>query len=295
MMEPPLERHGRSVDDASAEAYLELLKACLTRRLSPEKYKELRVPRYFEQGSSLRRRLWWRAVLPPLRALFARYNLELVRRVNDPPEVRERGQDWPAEAETMIGTRRLDNLHRCVRDVLRRGVPGDFIETGVWRGGATIFMRGALKAYGDASRVVWVADSFEGLPKPSEQFEADRDSEYWKDAHWLAVSLEEVQENFRRYSLLDERVRFLKGWFKDTLPNAGIERLAVIRLDGDMYESTIDALVPLYPRLSPGGYCIIDDYALPECRAAVDEFRAREHITEAIQTIDWSGVFWQKA
>lgn len=291
----PLDYHVPSNPLAPTHAYLELLKACLTRRVTPEKYRELREPSHLEHGSPLRRRLLWRGVLPPLRALFARYDLELVRRVNDPVEVREFGQDWPAEAETMIGTRRLDNLHFCVCDVLRRGVPGDLIETGVWRGGATIFMRGALKAYDDATRVVWAADSFEGFPKPNEKFAADRGADYWKDSHWLAVSLEEVQENFRRYSLLDERVRFLKGWFKDTLPNAGIERLAVMRLDGDMYESTMDALVPLYPRLSSGGYCIIDDYALPECRAAVDDFRRRENITEELQKIDWSGVFWQRA
>lgn len=294
MVHPP-EHHVPPDDDASAEAYLELLKACLTRRIAPEKYKELRKPHHLDRDSPLRRRLFWRGVLPPLRALLARYDLELVRRIHDPVEVRELGNDWPAEAETMIGTRRLNNLHRCVRDVLQQGVPGDLIETGVWRGGATIFMRGALNAYRDTTRAVWVADSFEGLPKPSGKFEADREANYWKDAHWLAVSLEEVQENFRRYSLLDERVRFLKGWFKDTLPTAGIERLAVMRLDGDMYESTMDALVPLYPRLSSGGYCIIDDYALPECRAAVDDFRTREHITEPIQRIDHWGVFWQKA
>jgi O-methyltransferase len=294
-MDRPLEHNVPSDDHASAEAYLELLKACLTRRIAPEKYGELREPPHLEQGSPLRRRLFWRGVLPPLRALFARYDLELVRRMNDPGEMRELGHDWPAEAETMIGTRRLDNLHHCVRDVLRRGVPGDLIETGVWRGGATIFMRGALKAYGDATRAVWVADSFEGLPKPNEKFAADREANYWKDSHWLAVPLEEVRENFRRYSLLDERVRFLKGWFKDTLPNAGIDQLAVMRLDGDMYESTMDALVPLYPRLSSGGYCIIDDYAFPACRAAVEDFRTRENITETIQQIDYFGAFWQKS
>lgn len=282
-------------DHEPAEAYLGLLKACLTRRIAPEKYKELRAPRYLDRDSTLRRRLFWRRVLPPLRRVLGRYGLELVERVSVPDEERELGHDWPAEAVTMIGMRRLDNLHQCVRDVLQKGIPGDLIETGVWRGGATIFMRGALRAYGDTTRTVWVADSFEGLPKPSAAFAADRDASYWRDAHWLAVSLEEVQENFRRYSLLDDRVRFLKGWFKDTLPAAGIDRLAVMRLDGDMYESTMDALVPLYPRLSSGGYCIIDDYALPACRAAVDDFRAREHITEPIQPIDHWGAFWQKA
>jgi hypothetical protein len=78
----------------------------------------------------------------------------------------------------------------------------------------------------------------------------------------LAVSRDEVENNFRKYSLLDDKVVFLQGWFKDTLPNAPIEKLCVLRLDGDMYGSTIEALLNLYPRLSKGGFCIIDDYAL---------------------------------
>jgi len=281
-----------AADDAAAEAYLTLLKGCLTRRFAPERYKELRPPAHLE--GNLKRRLFWRGIMPAVRPLLARFDLEVVRRVRENPKVRELGQDWPADAETMIGTRRLDNLHACLVDAIRRGVPGDFIETGVWRGGATIFMRGVLKAYGDAKRSVWVADSFEGLPKPTEKQDQDSGAAYWQDAHWLAVSVDEVKENFRRYGLLDERVRFLKGWFKDTLPGAGIERLSVMRLDGDMYESTMDALGPLYPRLSPGGYCIIDDYALPECRAAVDEYRKRHGVTDELRKIDWSGVYWQK-
>jgi len=76
----------------------------------------------------------------------------------------------------------------------------------------------------------------------------------------LAVPLEEVQALFRRYDLLDAQVRFLKGWFKDTLAGAPIERLALLRLDGDLYESTMDALVPLYDKVSPGGFVIVDDY-----------------------------------
>jgi len=79
---------------------------------------------------------------------------------------RAEGLDWPRVAHTMIGIKRLDALHYCVHDVLNRGVPGDFIETGVWRGGACIFMRGVLKDHGVTDRVVWVADSFAGLPPP---------------------------------------------------------------------------------------------------------------------------------
>ncbi|RMF27147.1 MAG: macrocin O-methyltransferase [Cyanobacteria bacterium J083] len=210
-------------------------------------------------------------------------------------DVRQEGKDWPTVAHTMIGRKRLDNLQSCVEDVLRQGVPGDLIETGVWRGGATILMRAILKVYDAADRYVWVADSFAGLPEPNEEkYPADA-----KDRHHtykqLAISLEEVKSNFRVYGLLDEQVRFLKGWFKDTLPTAEIEQLAVIRLDGDMYESTMDGLVNLYPKLAVGGYLIVDDYgAVPACRQAIDDYRQKYNITEEILPVDWTGVFWQK-
>lgn len=212
------------------------------------------------------------------------------------PEVRQEGRDWPAEAETMIGLRRLDNLQECVESVLEAGTPGDLIECGVWRGGATILMRAVLKAFGDTERTVWVADSFEGLPRPDpERYPADAESSLWRFDE-LAVSEAEVRVNFARYGLLDEQVRFLKGWFRDTLPRAPIEQLAVLRLDGDMYESTIIALESLYPKVTPGGFVIVDDYgAVAGCRAAVDDFRGRFGIAEPLVDIDWTGVFWQRA
>ena len=148
-------------------------------------------------------------------------------------QVRAEGRDWPADAHTMIGLRRLDNLQFCLEDVLDRGIPGDFIETGVWRGGSTIFMRAALKSRGITDRCVWVADSFEGLPPPNpEQYPLDEglNLHVFKE---LAISLERVRANFQRDGLLDDQVRFLKGWFRDTLPSAPVARLAVVRLDGD--------------------------------------------------------------
>jgi O-methyltransferase len=205
------------------------------------------------------------------------------------------GFDWPADAETMIGLRRLDNLQFCAEQVLRDGVPGDFIETGVWRGGAAIFMRAVLKAYGERARKVWAADSFRGLPKPNAaEFPADAGDPHWT-ADVLAVPLEEVQANFEQYGLLDDQVQFLVGWFKDTLPTAPITQLAVARLDGDMYESTIEAMRVLYPKLSVGGFLIVDDYgAIPGCKRAIDDYRSELDINESIQTIDWGGVFWQR-
>lgn len=197
-------------------------------------------------------------------------------------------------SHTMVGRKRLDNITECLDVVRKENVPGDLIETGVWRGGASILMRGYLAAWEMNDRVVWVADSFEGLPAPSLPQDEGWDFSA-AQVPILAVCLEEVQENFRRYNLLDDRVRFLKGWFRDTLPRAPIERLAVLRLDGDLYESTMDGLNALYDRVSPGGFVIVDDYGdFEPCRRAVDEFREARGIVDPIEVIDWAGAFWRK-
>jgi O-methyltransferase len=157
-------------------------------------------------------------------------------------------------------------------------------------------MRAVLKAYGDRRRLVWAVDSFAGLPKPDPvHYPEDADDCLWESNQYLGVSLENVRGNFARYGLLDEQVRFLKGWFKDTLPGAPIERVAVLRLDGDMYESTMDVLNHLYWRVSDGGYVIVDDYgALKNCKAAVDDFRKRHNIIDPVHQVDWTGVYWRR-
>lgn len=267
------------------ELYLDLLKKCLTRYVFGESFQPIEAP-----SGNFRRVLY-----AQIRKLFASRKIELVRRVPFDPDKRVDGREWPLEAETMIGLKRLDNLQYCITDVLRRRIPGDLIETGVWRGGATILMRAVLKVYGDTERIVWVADSFRGLPKPDPaRYPVDAGDRHWTQP-LLAVSLEEVKANFARYGLLDDRVRFLVGWFRDTLPGVPIDHLAVLRIDGDMYESTMDALRYLYPKLSVGGYAIIDDYgALPVCKAAVEDFRAKHGIIEELEQIDLTGVFWKR-
>jgi macrocin-O-methyltransferase TylF-like protien len=210
------------------------------------------------------------------------------------PQWRENGLDWPATAQSMIGNRRMLQLWQACEDVIVRQVPGDFIETGAWRGGACIFMRGLLKTYGVVDRTVWVADSFRGLPAPDARaYPADGGSPFHTVPE-LAVPVETVRDNFRGYGMLDGQVRFLEGWFKDTLPAAPIERLAVLRLDGDMYESTMDALRALYDKVSPGGYVIVDDYSVPNCYKAVQDFRAANGIVEPVQHIDDDAAFWIK-
>jgi len=198
-------------------------------------------------------------------------------------------------SHTMIGRRRLDNLEACLELVVADQIPGDLIETGVWRGGAVAFMRGFLAAHRVTDRVVWAADSFEGLPAPSRPEDAGYDFSATA-APGLAVDLDRVKELIDRYGLLDDQIRFLKGWFKDTLPSAPIERLALLRLDGDLYESTMDALNALYDKVSPGGFVIVDDYfSCPPCGVAIEEFRASRAITDEKIRIDPQSLFWRKS
>jgi hypothetical protein len=228
----------------------------------------------------------------------------LIGRLNeDPPlpaskvegykdDYREQGWDWPSKAPSMIGARRMDNVRSECERVLQAGIPGDFMETGVWRGGACIMMRAVLNAYGIADRRVIAADSFAGFPVSS----AAEDAAFELQGHAdFAVPLDEVKAAFARYGLLDAQVVFLEGLFKDTLPAAPVDALAVLRLDGDMYESTKDGLDSLYHKLSPGGTLIADDYYLFEAqRKAVDEFRAAHGIADPIVQIDHFGGYWVK-
>src|SRR5438552_7286545 len=231
----------------------------------------------------------------------------LIGRLNeDPPlpaskvdryydNVREQGLDWPSTAPSMIGARRMENVRSECERVIKAGVPGDFMETGVWRGGACIMMRAVLRAYQIIDRRVLAADTFAGFPRPSEGVSPDSGFEFHAYPDF-AVSLEQVKAAFARYGLLDAQVVFLEGLFKTTLPTAPVEKLAVLRLDGDMYESTMDGLTNLYRRLSPGGTLIADDYYLFEAqRMAIDEFRAAHGIVDTIVRIDQFGGYWIKS
>ena len=233
-----------------------------------------------------RTRLVYRFLEPLLR----RTDFALHQRVDS--DTAAAGLRWPYHADTMVGAERLHNVRWCCEQVIEDGVPGDFVEAGVWRGGVTIQMRAVLAAHGITDRRVFVADSFAGLPPPSDP----KDRESILDRYeYLAVPVEDVRENFARYDLLDDQVVFVEGLFKDTLPELESDSLAVMRLDGDMYESTMDGLVNLYDRLSPGGYCLIDDYAIEATRQAVTEFRDDHGIDDDIVKVDWTGVYWRKS
>lgn len=267
--------------------YLDLMKKTLAFALWPEPATPLDVFNYQR---------------PPIKKLIVKVSswvlkfkrLQLAKTRDFTKDEKDEGKFWPLYAFTMVGPKRLDNVQYCVETAIRDGVEGDLIETGVWRGGSCILMRAILKAYAIGNRKVFVADSFAGLPAPElDKFPAD-EGDTFHTHDFLAVSKEQVQENFRKFGLLDEQVVFLKGWFKDTLPKAPIDKLSVMRLDGDMYSSTTDSLTNLYAKLSVGGFCIIDDYALKGCKQAVDDFRAKHNITAKMNFVDWSGMYWRK-
>lgn len=272
----------------SDDLYIDLLKKTLSFQLWPE-------PPMPVGFFTARRKKLSERILIHLSRFLSRWGYILAVDHCPSETARQGGEYWPGYADTMIGLKRLDNLEACIRSVLKDDIPGDLIETGVWRGGSCIFMRGMLEALGDTQRRVFVADSFEGLPAPEPgKYPADSgDTLHEYDV--LAVAEEEVRRNFKRYGLLDNRVVFIKGFFADTLPNAPIENLSILRLDGDMYGSTIEVLEALYDKLSPGGYCIVDDYGLATCERAISDFRTARGITDKIVKIDKFGVFWRKS
>ncbi len=201
----------------------------------------------------------------------------------------------PPLAYTMIGRQRLEHLEWCVTTVLNEGVAGDLMECGVWRGGACLLMKAILDLSEDQERNIWLADSFAGLPPPSQPEDqgVDLSREHFPS---LAVSRQRVERAFADFGLLDARVRFLPGFFVDTLAGCAVEQLAVLRLDGDLYSSTMQALEALYDRVSSGGFVIIDDYGgLGQCAQAVDTFRSARGITDPLTMIDWTGAFWRKS
>ncbi|MCC6398221.1 MAG: class I SAM-dependent methyltransferase [Bacteroidetes bacterium] len=280
---------------SSDKEYLHLLKLALTGSLYEESYwRYARLPAREEFRLQHPARALRALIKKTVLSLAKKEGLEVLRRGAADPAARDQGKDWPFVGLTMVGFKRLDNIAECVQRIAESKVQGDFVECGVWRGGSAMFMKAVADRCGLADRSVWLADSFEGMPKPVLAEDLTSPNYDLSTIGELRSSLEGVRQSFQQLGLLDDRVKFLKGWFKDTLPPAPIERISLLRLDGDLYESTRDALRALYHKVSPGGFTIVDDYFdwVP-CRKAVDEFRAERNITSPIERIDWTGAFWQ--
>ncbi|HEY6505801.1 MAG TPA: TylF/MycF/NovP-related O-methyltransferase [Chitinophagaceae bacterium] len=230
------------------------------------------------------------ALIKPFLKLINSLNYDLVQVKKYDKLKRINGEDWPENAESMIGLKRMNNIQYCIEQIIKDNIGGDLIETGVWRGGASIFMKANLMVHGSQKKL-FVCDSFEGLPKPT--LEQDKGDKHYTHKI-LSVSQEQVTNNFKKYGMLDNNVVFKKGWFKDTMPSLRSEKFSLIRLDGDMYESTMDVLQNIYDNLSVGGFVIVDDWALPGCQKAINDFRKERGITEKLVVIDNIAVYWRK-
>lgn len=212
------------------------------------------------------------------------------------------------DSYSMLGFARMMNIWDLVDRIWKEGIPGDLCECGAWRGGATILMKKLLETYDfKQPRRVFVCDSFAGF-KPithAEDLKDDRSNELPKLSHVFSVSLEQVKENFRKFNVLDDSVIFVEGYFEDSLKaDRTIGPLALLRCDADLYEPTYAALDALYPKVSPGGYVIFDDYSsVPSCRQAVHDYLAGQAARDYLvghskhipfHRIDWTGVWFRK-
>lgn len=286
-----VEEVGEAPGDASMRSrYLNLLKSALVNLIYPE--HELRI-------ELLERRCGTASGMPSdlaMRDIRYRSPAEYDDLVASKRDGAVRNRRPSRFSHTMVGMARLHNLEYCARKVFADRVPGDFLEAGVCQGGAAIFLRALQLAFGEAGRQVWLADSFEGLPPPTHELDRAENLDWTAERQpWLAYDLRGVQDNFRTYQLLDDGVRWLAGWFAETLPTAPVEQIAILRADADLYQSTREVLESLYDRVSPGGFVVIDDYGTIEaCRRAVDTFREERGITEPIRRIDWTGVYWRR-
>lgn len=212
--------------------------------------------------------------------------------LNDYEALKAEGLIDSQNAHTLIGLKRMEQLQTAIETLDREGIAGDLLEAGVLRGGACILMRAVLNALQNTQRTVWVADSFRGFPEAELAAHGIENPEQFNRQ---AASLAEVKALFARYQLLDDQVRFLPGFFEETLAEAPVKNLALLRLDSDFYASTACTLKYLYPRVVTGGFVIIDDYYIFEgCRRAVREYRSAHQIKAPVERIDAAAIFWRK-
>ena len=262
--------------EVSAHLYLDLLKRNLVR------WGEVKAVPLSGKGF-LRR---------AVRTIFALRDLQICQIKPFVAERREVGQDWP-DGPTVVGLRRLDNIQHCIQTVLRDEIPGDLVDAGLWRGGASILMRAVLAAMGDAQRHVWCADLCWNPGAPHGSSGAGEVA--YPPVPYRTPPLDAVKANFERYAMLDSRVTFVVGPFAETLATAPICDVAVLRLDTETFEATQDVLEVLYPKVSPGGFVIVSDYGQADraTRRAVDEFRDAHHVRAPVVDIDGTGAYWR--
>ena len=270
--------------------YLELIKKSIIAEFYPFTYLGVDHP----TSNSLKR-----IIKKVILSLLSKKGLSIKKDITS--DDFENGSKRSSLSFSMVGKKRLNNVHELIDKIYKNKIEGDFLEAGIWRGGVVIFMKACLFAYNDSSRKIWGIDSFKGFPSLDlKNFPEDSIFEKilnkWNRQEMI-VSKKEVIDNIKKFDLFDKQIELLEGWFSDILYNDNeIKKLSLCRIDGDLYQSTYEALVGLYPKISSGGYVIIDDYGLPSgaCKKAVDRFRKENNINSELVKIDWVGVYWKK-
>lgn len=208
--------------------------------------------------------------------------------------LRKDGRDWPLFGLTMIGEERMKNIDYVIQESVRLGVDGDFVECGVWRGGASMYARAVLNAFGETERLVYLFDSFNGLPQNT----SDNDGDFWSKMSYISVPLDEVQRHFDVSGLNGKNVIMIPGYFRYSLPAWCLRTdrtVAILRMDGDMFESTMDILFNLWDLVSRGGYIIVDDYhSVPAAKNALNKFFDLQGIKPELMPIDQDGIYFIK-
>jgi O-methyltransferase len=201
---------------------------------------------------------------------------------------------------TMTSPERVYAILEAVRYVIKRNLPGSIVECGVWRGGTMMAVAHLLQMHEVFDRDLYLFDTFEGMPPPADidvdfrgrkakrMFASKKLSE--DSSNWCYASLAEVQSNLGAIGYPENRIHFVAGKVEDTIPTNAPEKISILRLDTDWYESTKHELIHLYPRLANGGVLIIDDYGhWHGARRAVDEFLAENKLSVFLNRIDYSG------
>ena len=204
---------------------------------------------------------------------------------------------------TMVSKERLDNVALSAWTVIKETIPGDFVETGVWRGGCSMISKAvALISNQTQCHANWLFDSFQGLPSMTENdlgIEPKMSRKMDPPGSYNNVNLDHVVHNFR--TMLNDDLNatyFVKGWFNSTVSTSLVNKISILRLDGDLYSSTMEVLDAFYPRVVSRGFVIIDDYGhWPQCKRAIHDYfdgKLKMDISKLLIKIDYTGVYFRK-
>jgi O-methyltransferase len=223
-----------------------------------------------------------RIVTRPFRNLIRRFGFDIVfsPHYGFPPDLDQEDIDLIREVQpyTMTAPEKIFALIDTVKYITRYGIEGDIVECGVWKGGSMMAAAKVLARLNDTRRSLYLFDTFSGMPEPSEKdFDYSGTPASVRLSNEIGVQayapLDEVKKVMELADYPTDRVYYIQGKVEESIPARAPERIALLRLDTDWYESTRHELIHLFPRLSTGGVLIIDDYGQWDgCRAATDEY-----------------------